>query len=177
MTTREESNTLIDLLESQEHPRKVAEIGVWKSRNLKWLLRKYGSHIVEFWGVDTFEANIPSSSGRENRQSPEFWEEQYLHACRLMSFFPQLHIVKTTSLKASRLFPDEYFDLVFLDAGHRYWYISEDIKIWLPLVRKGGFLTGHDYGTRHYPGVKKAVDEVFGDRSTLVVSLWFIEKE
>lgn len=176
MTTREESNTLIDLLKTQEQPRKVAEIGVWKSRNLKWLLRKYGSHISEFWGVDTFEANIPSSSGRENRQSPEFWKGQYFHACRLMRFFPQLHIVKATSLKASELFTEEYFNLVFLDAGHRYQSVVEDINAWLPLVKVDGFLAGHDYEKNWYPDVKKVVDKIFGDRATVINTVWFIKK-
>ena len=176
MTTREESNTLIDLIKIQNRPCKVAEIGIWKSRNLKWLLRKYGEHISEFWGIDTFEAGIPSCSRKAKYQSPEFWEEQYFHACSLMKFFPQLHIVKATSIKASRLFDEEYFDLVFLDAGHQYQSIFEDIKIWLPLIKNGGFLSGHDYGYRHSPGVKIAVDEILGDLVTIMDTLWYIKK-
>ena len=176
MTTREESNTLINLIKKQDRPCKVAEIGVWKSRNLKWLLRKYGSHISEFWGIDTFEANIPSSSGRENRQSPEFWEEVYLHACKLMRYFPQLHIVKTTSLKASKLFDEEYFDLVYLDAGHRYESIIEDIPTWFPIVKKDGFLAGHDYKKSWHPDIEKAVNEIFGGRATVIDTIWFIQK-
>ena len=176
MTTREESNTLVDLIRKQHGFCKVAEVGVWKSRNLKWLLRKNGSHISEFWGIDTFEVNIPSSSGRENLQTPEFWKEQYLHACRLMRFFPQLHIVKTTSIIASQLFDKPYFDLVFLDAGHQYPSVIEDINAWFPLVKEGGFLSGHDYEKDWYPDVKIAVDEIFGDRITIVDTVWFIKK-
>lgn len=176
MTIREESNTLIDLIRRQHSFCKVAEIGVWKSRNLKWLLRKCGSHISEFWGIDTFETNVPSSSGRENLEGPKFWEEQYFHACRLMRFFPQLHIVKATSLIASQLFDEEYFNLVFLDAGHQYPSVIEDINAWFPLVKEGGFLSGHDYGERHYPGVEKAVSEIFGDRISVIDTVWIMKK-
>ena len=139
-------------------------------------MRKYSSHISEFWGIDTFEANIPSLSGRESLQSPEFWKEQYLHACRLMRFFPQLHIVKTTSLIASQLFDKEYFDLIFLDAGHQYQSVVEDIKAWFPLIKKDGFLTGHDYGEKHYPGVEKAVNKLFGDEVIVIDTVWIMKK-
>ena len=177
MTIREESNTLIDLIRKQHKFCKVVEVGVWKSRNLKWLLREYGSHISEFWGIDTFEVNIPSSSGRENLQNSEFWKEQYFHACRLMRYFPQLHIVKTTSLIASQLFDEPYFDLVFLDAGHQYPSVIEDMLVWFPLVKEGGFLSGHDYGEKHYPGVAKAVHEMFGDEPTIIDTVWFVQKK
>jgi len=92
-----------------------------------------------------------------------------------MRFFPQLHIVKTTSLKASQLFDEEYFDLVFLDAGHQYQSVVEDIDAWLPLVKEGGLISGHDYGARHYPGVKKAVGEIFGDEVTVIDTVWFVK--
>jgi len=176
MTRRREANTLIELIRNQDHPCRVTEVGVWKSTNVKRLLRGYGFHISEFWGIDTFEAGIPSSSRRENRQNAEFWEGRYLHACRLMRYFPQLHIVKTTSLKASQLFEEEYFDLVFIDAGHQYQSVVEDINAWLPLVKKEGVLSGHDYGARHYPGVKEAVDEIFGDKVTVIDTVWFVTK-
>ena len=176
MTKRREANTLIELIKKQNHPCKVIEIGVWKSTNIKRLLRGYGSHISELWGIDTFEVGIPSSSRRENRQNAKFWEERYLHACRLMRYFPQLHIVKTISLKASQLFEEEYFDLVFIDAGHQYQSVKEDIAAWLPLVKGDGLISGHDYGARHYPDVKKIVDEIFGDKATAIDGVWFIEK-
>jgi len=43
----------------------------------------------------------------------------------------------------------------------------DDIKTWLPLVREGGLLTGHDYGKKQ--GVKKAVDEYFGEGVELML--------
>jgi len=30
------------------------------------------------------------------------------------------------------------------------------------LVKKDGLLTGHDYGNKRFPGIKKTVDEIFG---------------
>jgi len=41
--------------------------------------------------------------------------------------------------------------------------VKRDINLWLPKVKKGGILSGHDYGARKQPGVKKAIDEIFTD--------------
>lgn len=48
------------------------------------------------------------------------------------------------SLEASKLFPDKSVDLVFIDANHGYSHVKQDLLAWLPKVRSGGFLCGHD---------------------------------
>lgn len=83
--------------------------------------------------------------------------------------------VMSTSANAAEFIADNHFDLIFIDADHRYSYVKEDIKLWLPKVRPGGILCGHDcegntynesyieqdyVGNKHH-GVCKAVHEVF----------------
>jgi predicted O-methyltransferase YrrM len=41
-------------------------------------------------------------------------------------------------------FPDGYFDLVYVDAGHGYEDANSDIQAWRSKVRPGGILCGHD---------------------------------
>ena len=58
-------------------------------------------------------------------------------------------------------------DFIFLDGDHSKASVEEDIKLWLPHVRPGGTLAGHDYYTveqRHHPGVREAVDAAFGTK-------------
>lgn len=57
-------------------------------------------------------------------------------------------------------------DMVFIDADHSYEAVRRDIEAWAPLVRPGGLLAGHDYH-RKWPGVVRAVDEVFQGRATV----------
>lgn len=65
--------------------------------------------------------------------------------------------------------------LVYLDAGHSYKDVMSDIALWLPHVMPGGILAGHDYGVEFLPGVKRAVDEVFGGTVRRVGStIWYI---
>lgn len=68
-------------------------------------------------------------------------------------------------------------DLIYIDADHSYKGCLADIEAWLPHVREGGFIVGHDYSS-HFPGVKQAVHEVFGWGADIVVSgsVWCVRK-
>lgn len=52
-------------------------------------------------------------------------------------------------------------DAVYIDAMHTYGTVKQDIADWLPHVRKGGVIGGHDYCDQ-WDGVKRAVNEAFG---------------
>ncbi len=69
---------------------------------------------------------------------------------------------KMVSLKGAQLFEDGSLDFVYIDGNHKYDYVLADIGAWLPKVRKGGFIAGHDYGHKRAPGVKPAVIEAAG---------------
>jgi hypothetical protein len=67
--------------------------------------------------------------------------------------------------------------MVFIDASHDYESVLHDIKAWLPVVVDGGIISGHDYTSPGYEGVKKAVDEHFGNRANhLASSVWWVRK-
>ena len=76
-----------------------------------------------------------------------------------MMFFPQLKILRLLSAEAAQLFPKGYFDFVYIDADHSL--AREDILLWYPLVKKGGILAGHDYGSRRHTKVKLDVLSCF----------------
>jgi predicted O-methyltransferase YrrM len=103
--------------------------------------------------------------------------------------FVQSHLDKCTFMKmkseeAVKLIPDGYLDLVFIDANHEYSHIRKDIDKWIPKVKTGGIIAGHDYSDAH-PGVKQAVKESWGDfeleidfdRSEQVVAVWWRRKK
>lgn len=69
------------------------------------------------------------------------------------------------SVETANCFPDEYFDLVYIDADHTYESVKADIAAWFPKVKPGGWIAGHDYvvGYKNDPnkyGVIPAVNEL-----------------
>ena len=53
--------------------------------------------------------------------------------------------MKEYSVEASRKFPNEFFDYVYIDADHSYEAVKEAIKHWYPKIKMGGYIAGHDY--------------------------------
>jgi len=68
-------------------------------------------------------------------------------------------------------------DVVFIDALHDYESVKQDIALWWPRVRPGGYLCGHDFNHR-WPGVERAVAEHFNlmDVGLAPDSVWFVRK-
>jgi hypothetical protein len=61
-------------------------------------------------------------------------------------------------------FPDNNFGFIYIDGGHVYGCVSQDIKNYYGKIIDGGYIGGHDYdnGIELCAGVKQAVDEAFG---------------
>jgi hypothetical protein len=93
-------------------------------------------------------------------------------------------LLRMFSEQAAPLFEDGSLDFVFIDANHKASEVGRDISWWLPKIRHGGVLSGHDFYERHDAyqdcGVKTAVQD-FARVNDLTVHLtpctsWFILK-
>lgn len=71
-------------------------------------------------------------------------------------------IINGQSDQSANNFEDKSLDFVFIDADHVYENVKKDIQAWLPKIKPGGIIAGHDYCEAH-PGVIQAVHEVFAD--------------
>lgn len=69
-----------------------------------------------------------------------------------------------TSENVAKTIPDWSVDAVYIDSDHHYEFTRDEISRWLPKVRKGGIIAGHDYIDRPKFGfgVIRAVNEAFG---------------
>jgi len=70
---------------------------------------------------------------------------------------------KVDSFVAANNFQDGSIDMCFIDANHTYEFVKRDIEAYLPKMKKGGTLSGHDWSD---VGVKRAVWELFPDWQT-----------
>ncbi len=63
------------------------------------------------------------------------------------------------SYNAVKRYKDQSLDFVYIDASHKYEDVKIDLNGWLPKVKEGGLIAGHDYVEFKGFGVIKAVDE------------------
>jgi hypothetical protein len=70
--------------------------------------------------------------------------------------------MKMTSKEAAKKVKDGSVDVVYIDAMHEDPWITEDLALWLPKVRKGGYIGGHDYAFGLWPDLVAAVNKLFG---------------
>lgn len=148
----------------------VCEIGVFESQNFKRLLEGNPEIIV---GIDLWR-----DDGVPSRNDSAFTQEQKEHQCsifkELMFKFPSIRMYRDYSHEAVKNFPDEYFDLIYIDGDHSYEGVKQDLEDWYPKVKSGRFFTGDDYSNYHAPitgvkfGVVKAVNE-FAKKNNLTV--------
>lgn len=76
---------------------------------------------------------------------------------------PHVEIMKEFSAEAVKSFEDNSLDFAYIDANHCYDSVRQDIELWWPKVKAGGYLCGHDYLNSKEFGtvieVKSAVDD------------------
>ena len=155
----------------------IAEIGIYicsmsdQVRNYvnkkyygQYALTQKGDPIEEYWMVDPYPYNYKCGSLGGDKITNDKWDEWYYSACKRMIADKTVRLLRLTSVKAAKLFPDDYFDLVYIDADHTKESVKEDCATWLPKVREGGILCGHDYGGG-WQSVVNGVDEFFIERS------------
>lgn len=149
----------------------VVEVGVAYGRSLAYLAERCSSHTA-IWGVDVWTEHM----GGDNLPADVFARMQAYGSAQdacvgeltRAGVMDRVQLLNCGSLPAAAMFADESVDLVFIDACHELEPCRADIKAWLPKVRPGGMLAGHDYSWNMFPGVVQAVCEAFGDRERTI---------
>jgi len=130
---------------------KFAEIGLLEGRSLIYLINEIAKSgkDIKIIGVDYFQKQ---SEGLLE----VFWgNTQDLH--------DKFELMVGKSAEIAEKIKDGILDFVFIDADHRYEFVKADILAWLPKIKNGGIIAGHDY-IPTYSGVMQAADEIFKDK-------------
>lgn len=70
-------------------------------------------------------------------------------------------IIRAESLSTAEIFPDSYFDYIYLDDNHNPEHVFSEMQVYWNKVKVGGMLAGHDYNQNNPERVMKAVN-MFG---------------
>jgi hypothetical protein len=160
-------NVIIDLLKDRPHAA-GAEIGVKEGRFSARLLAALPG-LRTLYCVDAWQC-YPDYELDRVKPGDEWPSQRMLDKARrqfqaVVARFPgRVSVLEMLSIEAAGRVPDGALDFVFIDANHLYEYVCQDIRLWLPKLKPGGLMAGHDYC---FPvaawGVQRAVDEAFGD--------------
>jgi len=90
-----------------------------------------------------------------------------------------INVIDMISWDAAELYDSNSIDFCFIDGAHDYESVKKDIIAFLPKMKKGGLITGHDYVEIMDKDnqVYKAVNEVLGQINiSLIRNVWIYEK-
>lgn len=153
------------------------EVGVWKGENLLQVTKK-SPGLRELYGIDPYRATeYKVKKNSMAKISQKEMDKIYLEVFERFKYELRTEIIRKTGKKGAEMFPDESVDFVYIDDNHEYETVKENIKAWLPKVRKGGIMAGHDYKLGQI-GVIKAVTEAFGIDAPNIESdnIWWVRK-
>jgi FkbM family methyltransferase len=159
---------------------KGVEIGVLRGDYSKIILERW--HKGELFLIDTWRhiGHYIDMNGRDD----QYHYDCLIETCKnIKPWENRAHIIRMDSVKSADMFPDEYFDFIYIDADHSYEGVTKDIVAWWPKIKKGGLFCGDDYipddgdiwltgqGDPIYAGkfgVRKAVNEFVKDKNLVL---------
>jgi predicted O-methyltransferase YrrM len=167
---------------AKKKPKIFLEIGVFHgvtARNVCELLYNIHGKEFKYIGLDLFEEShenkdeiIPNTKFSNplktiffkyiKRQNP-----YSLEAVKdlLNKFKDNIHLIKGNSNKILNEIEMKKIDYVFLDGGHEYNTVKNDLECCKEVILGDGVVLCDDYDLSYAPGVKKAIDEFIENNS------------
>lgn len=136
---------------------KGAEIGVKDGKLFLKLLDR--CPLLHLTGVDIFEPRpgLEKEGGESHVDSDLPGHEKKIRETIEKCYPTRATLIKGYSVKVAPTIPDKSLDFVFIDADHRETAVRADILSWMPKVKPGGMLMGHDAQMK-FPGVMTALN-------------------
>ena len=160
----------------KKKPKFFLEVGVFHgvtARNVCELLYEIHQDDFKYIGLDLFEENeentnevIPNTNFNNPLKQIYFKyikkQNPYsLEAVKdlLKKFENNIHLIKGNSNKLLKQINMKKIDYVFLDGGHDYETVKNDLNSCIDVINEDGTILCDDYNLGTAPGVKKAIDE------------------
>ena len=161
---------------SIKKPKLFLEVGVFHgvtARNVCELLYKIHGSDFKYIGLDLFEE---SSENKDevipNTKFSNFLKTIYFNYIKkqnpytkeavedlLKKFKDNVSLIKGNSNSILKKIDMTQIDYVFLDGGHDYSTVMNDLNCCIEVINKNGTVLCDDYDLTYAPGVKKAIDE------------------
>ena len=153
------------------------EVGAWRGSSTGFMAnaikrsgKEIGFHAVDTWRGSNEEYHRHAVAQAGGDLFPEFWENMQRLEVQELVRPMQMH-----SVDAARHFERESIDFCYIDASHDYQSVRNDIRAWLPKIKRKGVIAGHDIDR---VSVKAAIqDAIPWSQVEEIGSSWWWEKE
>jgi hypothetical protein len=126
---------------------RVAEIGVWNgefSQAILDICKPKELYLIDGWGPiedPKYDFDPAYTSMDEGERSYQGVLSRFKNEIES----GQVKVIKGLSGESSKLFEDNFFDWIYIDADHSYNGVLKDLTLYSPKVKNEGFILGHDY--------------------------------
>lgn len=145
-----------------------AEIGVERGMYADVLCRENPG--VRLFCVDAWKAY----RGYRDHVSQEKLDRFYLEAQERLMPYKGVSLIREFSVDAAKAFPDGSLDFVYLDAAHDLRSVINDLAAWVPKVRPGGIVAGHDFVKAKWPSLMHVPQAVYAWTDAYAIAPWFV---
>lgn len=147
------------------------ELGAWFGKStvcMAELIRDSGKAIT-FYTVDTWQGT-PGDQSQTDRLAASYGNAYGIFQGNLKTNGVESLVrpIRMRTDQASGTFEDGSLDFVYIDADHSFEGVIQDITSWLPKMKPGGVLAGHDYDL-----VRRPVESLLGAVNNDVTSWWY----
>lgn len=150
----------------------LVEVGVWKGHSVSFLAKeiKKLKYEAKIYAVDLWDNTYKWEDRPKLRGQVPILYDIYNENKKQNGVSDIIIDLKGMSWEMADKFEDGAVDFVFIDADHSYESVVKDINAWLPKIKKGGMISGHDYNNSC--GVKQAVTELIPDHKLSEDGIW-----
>ena len=167
---------------ASKKPKTFLEIGVFHgvtARNVCELLHSIHGSDFKYIGLDLFGESVENTdeiipNTKFNNPLKKIYFEYILRqdpysieavTFLLKKFEKNVHLIKGNSNKLLPKIDMSKIDYVFLDGGHAYETVKNDLYYSKAVLENNGTVLCDDYNLSYAPGVKKAIDEFIRDNN------------
>ena len=167
---------------ASKKPKNFLEIGVFHgvtARNVCELLQSIHGSVFKYIGLDLFGESVENTdeiipNTKFNNPLKKIYFEYILRqdpysieavAFLLRKFKKNIHLIKGNSNQLLPKIDMSKIDYVFLDGGHAYETVKNDLYYSKAVLDNNGTILCDDYNLSYAPGVKKAIDEFISDNN------------
>ena len=167
---------------ASKKPKNFLEIGVFHgvtARNVCELLNSIHGSDFKYIGLDLFGESVENANEvipntKFNNPLKRIYFKYILKqdpysidavAYLLKKFKENIHLIKGNSNQLLKKMDMSKIDYVFLDGGHAYETVKNDLQYSKPVLDNNGTILCDDYNLSQAPGVKKAIDEFINENN------------